>query len=172
LEEIILVKTIVIGLGNPILGDDGIGWQIAQELQQIKDLSSDVTIECLAVGGISLMETLVGYDRAILVDAIVTHQALLGSLNCCKLEDLPTLTTGHMSSAHDTSLVDALQMGKSLGESLPKEITVVTIESQITYEFSDTMTPAVAAAVPQALKLIQDLLIESNPKSKYEPKNK
>jgi hydrogenase maturation protease len=157
------VKTLVVGLGNPILGDDGIGWQIAQTLQQTKEIPSDVSIECLAIGGISLMEALIDYDRAILIDAIVTHQVPVGTVSCYKLGDLPNLTTGHMSSAHDTSLVDALHMGRSLGAHLPEDISIVTVESQKVYEFSENMTPAVAAAVPPALKVIQDLLIESSP---------
>ena len=56
-------------------------------------------------------------------------------------------------------------MGRSLGANLPEDISVVTVESQKVYEFSEEMTPAVAAAVPQALKIIQDLLIESNPEN-------
>lgn len=150
-------------MGNPILGDDGIGWQIAQTLQRVKEVPSDVTIECLAIGGISLMEALIDFDRAILIDSIVTHQVPVGTVACYKLSDLPNLTSGHMSSAHDTSLVDALQMGRSLGAKLPGEIMIVAVESQKVYEFSEEMTPAVAAAVPQALKIIQDLLIESSP---------
>ena len=159
------VKTLVVGLGNPILGDDGIGWQIAQTLQQLKEIPSDVTIECLAIGGISLMEELIDYDRAILIDAIVTHQVPVGNVACYQLGDLPNLNTGHMSSAHDTSLMDALKLGRSLGAHLPEDISVVTVESQKVYDFSEDMTPAVAAAVPQALKIIQNLLIESNPEN-------
>ncbi len=154
----------VVGLGNPILGDDGIGWQIAQELQRTRDIPSEVTIECLAMGGISLMEALIDYDRAILIDAIITGQEPVGSVNQYKLEDLPNLTSGHMTSAHDTSLVTALRLGKSLGARLPVDITVVTVEAQKVYEFSEEMTPAIAGAVPVALKIVQDLLIQSNPK--------
>jgi len=157
------VKTLVVGLGNPILGDDGVGWQIAHELQQIKQIPSDVTIECLAIGGISLMEALIDYDRAIIIDAIVTHQVPIGSTNYFKLEDLPNPSSGHMSSAHDTSLLTALHVGQSLGAHLPEDISVVTIESQKVNEFSEILTPAVAAAVPVAIRIILDLLIESNP---------
>lgn len=161
MEESLFVKTLVVGLGNPILGDDGVGWQIAQALQQEEEIPSDITIECLAVGGISLMEALIGYDQAILIDAIVTHHAPIGTVNCCKLQDLPNLTSGHMTSAHDASLTDALTMGRSLGAVLPQDITVVTVESQKVYEFSEIMSPAVAGAVPQALKIIQNLLLQS-----------
>ncbi len=166
------MKTLVVGLGNPILGDDGIGWQIAQTLQRIKEIPSDVTIECLAIGGISLMEALIDYDRAILIDSIVTHQVAVGTVTCYKLGDLPNMTSGHMSSAHDTSLVDALQMGQSLGANLPEDITIVVVESEKVYEFSEEMTPPVAAAVPPALKIIQDLLIESNPEKVSQLKKK
>jgi hydrogenase maturation protease len=157
------VKTLVVGLGNPILGDDGVGWQIAQELQQIKNIPADVTIECLAIGGFSLMEALINYDRAILIDAIVTHQAPIGSINHSKLEDLLNPTSGHMGSVHDTSLHNALLIGQYSGAKLPEDISVVTIESQNVYEFSEILTPAVAAAVPEAVRIILDLLIESKP---------
>lgn len=155
------MKTLVVGLGNPILGDDGIGWQTARALQQDNEFPQSISIECLALGGISLMEALIDYDQAILIDAIVTHQAPAGTVNLVKLEDIPNLTSGHMTSAHDTSLVDALAMGRSLGAHLPDDIWVVTVESQKVYEFSETMTPEVAAAVPQALIIIKNLLLES-----------
>jgi hydrogenase maturation protease len=155
------VKTLVIGLGNPILGDDGVGWQIASKLQHEKTLPSEVTIECMAIGGISLMESLIGYDRAIIIDAIVTHQAPIGSVKYFKLGDLPNPSLGHMSSAHDTSLQDALQIGHDLAAYLPNDITVVTVESQNVYDFSENLTPPVAEAVPVALKFIKQLLLES-----------
>jgi hydrogenase maturation protease len=132
-------------------------------LQQISDIPSNVTIECLAIGGISLMEALIDYNRAILIDAIVTHKVPIGSVNHYKLEELPNHTAGHMSSAHDTSFVNALQLGRSLGVQLPDDISIITIESLKVYEFSDTMTPAVIAAVPEAISVILDLLIESIP---------
>jgi hydrogenase maturation protease len=157
------VKTLVVGLGNPILGDDGVGWLIASELQQKEKISSDVTIECLAIGGISLMESLIGYDRAILIDAIVTHQAPIGSVKLFKLGDLPNPSIGHMSSAHDTSLHNALYLGRELGANLPVDITVVTVESQKVYDFSEKLTPAVAEAIPEAINIITNLLLESYP---------
>lgn len=162
--EIEIVKTIVIGLGNPILGDDGVGWQIASELQNIEKIPPDVTIDCLAIGGFSLMEALIGYDRAILVDAIVTHQVPVGRVSHYQLDQLPNPSSGHTASAHDTSLQNALEIGNSLGAHLPKDISVVTVEARKVYEFSNTLTPPVAAAIPEAIGIILDLLIESNPR--------
>ncbi len=155
------MKTLVLGLGNPILGDDGVGWQIASELQSKEQIPSNVSIDCLAIGGFSLMETLIGYDRAILIDACVTNQVPVGSVSHYKLEDLPDPNSGHMTSAHDTSLQNALEVGRSLGAHLPKDISVVTIEARKVYDFSEELSQPVANAVPEAVRIIMNLLIES-----------
>jgi hydrogenase maturation protease len=152
------VKTIVIGLGNPILGDDGVGWQIARQVQQRSEFPSDIDVDCLSVGGISLMERLIGYDRAILIDSFNTNKNPVGTLFCFSLDELPNRALGHIFSAHDTTLQNALKVGKELGAQLPKEITVVAVEAQEVFDFSEQLTPSVAAAVPTAVQAIIDLL--------------
>jgi hydrogenase maturation protease len=152
------VKTIVIGLGNPILGDDGVGWQIAQQAQQQSDFPPDIEVDCLALGGISLMERLIGYERAILIDALVTHKNPIGSVLCFPLSQLPNRALGHMSSSHDTTLQNALTMGRDLGAQLPDEITIIAVEAQDIFDFSEQLSPEVAAAVPKAVQIVMDLL--------------
>jgi hydrogenase maturation protease len=73
-----------------------------------------------------------------------------------------------MSSAHDTSLQDALQIGHALGAYLPNDITVVTVESQKVYYFSESLTPPVAEAVPEAINIIKQLLLESYPTDSHQ----
>jgi hydrogenase maturation protease len=155
------VKTLVVGLGNPILGDDGVGWQIASELKRDDKIPADVTIECAALGGISLMESLIGYDRAIIIDSIFTQQSPIGMVKLFKLDDISNPSVGHLSSAHDTSLQDALQMGHALGAHLPEDISIVTVEAEKVYDFSENLTPPVANAIPEAVGMIRRLLLES-----------
>jgi hydrogenase maturation protease len=152
------VKTIVIGLGNPILGDDGVGWQIAQQAQKHSDFPPDIEVDYLALGGISLMERLIGYERVILIDALVTHKNPIGSVLRFPLGQLPNRTIGHMSSSHDTTLQNALQVGQDLGVQLPNEITIVAVEAQDVFVFSEQLSPEVAAAVPKAVQIVMDLL--------------
>ncbi|MBL1173469.1 MAG: hydrogenase maturation protease, partial [Chloroflexi bacterium] len=95
------MKTIVIGLGNPILGDDGVGWKVAQEISRqlpVTDSQSPVEIDCAALGGLSLMERLVGCQRAILVDALETGQGPEGSVRVFPLEALPNPSAGHSTA--------------------------------------------------------------------------
>jgi hydrogenase maturation protease len=152
------LKTIVIGLGNPILGDDGVGWQIVRQVHQQNDFPTTVEVDYLSVGGISLMERLIGFERAILVDAFVTHRNPVGTLFCFSLDELPDRAFGHISSAHDTTLQNALKVGQEIGAQLPNEITVVAVEAQNVYDFSEELTPAVAAVVPKAVQAIMDIL--------------
>ncbi len=70
-------KILVIGLGNPILGDDGVGWVVAREVETCLGASGqNVEVDCLALGGLSLMERMVGYQRVILIDSLNTSQRL------------------------------------------------------------------------------------------------
>jgi len=149
------MKTLILGLGNPLLGDDGVGWRVAEQIRsQVTD--PEVEVDCLAGGGLSLMERLIGYDRAILIDAMFAGQAPPGQLSCFDLEQLSDPTAGHLSSAHETSLKTALQLGLKLGLSLPAEVRVVAIEAQHVYDFSEELSAPVAAAVPTAVQCIVD----------------
>ena len=157
----------IFGLGNPLLGDDGVGWAIAQEVQTRfakvqKDLEARsnfrVEVDSLSLGGLSLMERLAGCQKAILIDSIVTGNYPLGTVIHFEMEDLPAAYIGHLSSAHDVSLPIALEVGRSMGVQLPQKIVIVAVESQFVYEFSEELSPSVAAAVPEAATLVMQLL--------------
>ena len=159
------VKTLIVGLGNPILGDDGVGWHVARTLlQMLQEGSFDFEqpeIKCLSLGGLNLMENLVGYDRVILIDAINIGRGPQGSIYKLSLDDLPNPNTGHTGSAHDTSFQTALTMGRSLGLNLPDSIQVIAIEAQIELNFTENLSSPVAKAVPLAADLILNELASS-----------
>ncbi len=156
------MKTLVVGLGNPILGDDGAGWKVAQavetQLSNLQSPTSNIQVDCVSLGGLSLMERLIGYQHAIVIDAIGTGQHPIGTAYHFRLDELYDPTSGHTTAAHDVSLMTAIQMGRSLGAELPDQIDVVAIESPYVYDFSEELTSPVAAAVPQAVELVMSLL--------------
>jgi hydrogenase maturation protease len=150
------MKTLVIGLGNPILGDDGVGWRVVEAVQdQIND--SSVEVDCAAVGGITLMESLIGYDRAIIIDAVITHQPI-GTVSLFRLNELTEHSTLHTSSAHDASLQTAIAAGKELGAHLPDDVIVIGVEAEKIHDFSEELSPQVEAAVPRAADEVLMLL--------------
>jgi len=152
-------RVLVLGLGNPILGDDGVGWKVAEEVKRQLPPDLPVDVDCLSLGGISLMEHLIGYCYAILIDAFALEEPI-GSILILKLSDLPNYSAFHTASAHDTSLQTAIEMGKSMGAQLPDDIAVVGIATKRVSDFSKSLSPLVAEAVPQAARFVLDLLTE------------
>ena len=151
------MKTIIIGLGNPILGDDGVGWKVAEEVKRQLPPESPVDIQCLSLGGLGLMEHLIGYGRAILVDAFASEDQS-GTIMVLKLSDLPNYSAFHTTSTHDTSLQNAIELGRSMGAQLPADVDIVGVVTNRIHDFSETLSPPVAEAVPFAARLILDLL--------------
>jgi hydrogenase maturation protease len=172
------MKTIVVGLGNPILGDDGVGWKVAEEVRKELNSSSllrpsyrdasqsptgrgvggeGVDVEFLSIGGISLMEHLIGYQHAILIDA-VNYGRATGSIIVCQLDEMPDHSAFHMTGAHDTSLQNALKLGKAIGADLPEHVTVVGIGAQLVHEFGEELSSQVAQAIPRAVQIVMHLL--------------
>jgi len=152
-------SVVVIGLGNPILGDDGVGWRVVDALEaRHGDAIDGVRMERAALGGLALMERLVGARRAILVDAMETGTAPAGTVTCLTLENVGCRPAGHLDSVHDMPLTAALAAGRALGADLPADVSVVAVEAHRVDTFSDDLSPAVAAAVPAAVAAVLRLL--------------
>jgi hydrogenase maturation protease len=154
------MATIVLGLGNPCLGDDAIGWRILDALEARLDpaLHPGLALERLSLGGLSLMERLAGFDRAIIVDSINLPGGRPGELQRLSLESLPGT---HANAAHDASLADALQLGRKMGVRLPDEIAILAIQIERRLEFSETLTPEVEASIEPAVQTLLTELILS-----------
>ena len=164
--QIVRGRTIVIGLGNPMLGDDGVGWRVADEVEGLLRTARnagrsipDVEVERLGVGGLRLMECLTGYEAAILVDAAEFRDRPIGEVCSCSLGELEDYAAGHLDSAHDASLRTALALGRRLGASLPNRIEAVTIQVQSTDIFCEELSPEVADAVPVAVSAVMSILM-------------
>ena len=161
-------RTIVIGMGNPLLGDDGVGWRVADEVERRLAAASPggpgpaVEIERLGVGGLRLMECLTGYETAILIDAAEFPGRPIGEVRSCPFEDLADRAAGHLDSAHDASLRTALALGRKLGADLPAGIQAVTVQARRTDEFSGELSPEVAAAIPVAADAVLALLEDAS----------
>lgn len=158
-SEDVVMKTLLIGLGNPILGDDGVGWRVVENVKRHLDPDSQVVVECLSLGGISLMEHLIGYQCAILVDAFISEENI-GSVFVYKLDEIPNYSAFHVSSAHDMTLQSAIELGRWLGAVLPTDTTVVGIATRRIIDFSEELSAPVAEAIPKATEIVLGLLTE------------
>jgi len=150
------MSTIVVGLGNPILTDDSVGIKVARSLRG--RLPSDIDVTETYAGGLRLMDILTGYDRAVIIDALVTRDPHPGAIHDLTLED--SEGTRNLACTHDTSLAAALELGRSLGLVLPTNITIVGIEAQDVETFGEECTEAVAKAIPVAAERIVRFILK------------
>lgn len=147
------VRTVIIGIGNPVLGDDSVGLKIAGRLREELHASPDVSVTELHAGGIRVMEAMAGYDRAILVDAIRTEGGKPGAIY--ELQPENVAQTRYICSTHDGSLLVALELGRLAGVAVPAEIRIWAVEAADVETFSESLTAEVARAVPRLVQRIQ-----------------
>jgi hydrogenase maturation protease len=149
------MKTLVIGLGNPILRDDGVGLRVAEALEARLEWR-EATVIGTSLAGLDLLDTLTGYDRAIIIDAIQTGRGKPGEIYRLDVEALKN--TRHAASIHDVNLATALELGRRLGLDLPRQIDILAVEVADTGHFSEECTPEVAKAVPRCVEMIVEEL--------------
>ncbi len=150
------MKTLVLGLGNPILCDDGIGIRVAHEVgNQLNN--PHVTVAETSAAGFSLLDSIVGYDKVIIIDAIQTQKGQAGQIYHMEPEDFSL--TKHLSSPHQINLVTALELGEMLNLTMPREISIFAVEARDITSFSEKCTPEVEQAIPEAVKMVMDELV-------------
>jgi hydrogenase maturation protease len=151
------LKILVLGLGNPILSDDGVGPAVARELESRLGPET-VTVAEASLGGLNLLELIIGYDYVVIIDAIKTEDGQPGQVY--RLDPQALTSTRYTTSTHDVNLATALEFGKKLGLDLPREIIIFAIEVTDTETFGESFTPAVAAAIPACTAMIVEEIRE------------
>lgn len=148
-------STLVLGLGNPILTDDGVGVRVAEAVRAALPPDADVEVCEVSVGGLRLMERMLGYRRVILVDALQPGDGVPGTVRRLTLADLAAMSaTQHSTCAHDVSLITALETARRMGLAVPDEIVIYGVAVQDVLNFGDEPTPAVAAAIPRVVTAV------------------
>lgn len=151
-----VMKTLVLGLGNPLLADDAVGLQVVHRLRPVLASWPGIELGEDFWGGLRLMERMIGFDRAILVDAICSG-AEPGTVHILAADGAPSR---HSASAHDVDLCAALAVGRQAGASLPAtgDIRLVAVEAADVLTFSEECTSPVRASIPRAAEAVLALL--------------
>jgi hydrogenase maturation protease len=153
------LRTLILGLGNPILSDDSAGYQVAMALKERLHIP-EVDIQEAGVAGLDLLDMITGYDRTIIIDAIQTEKGKPGQIY--RLGPDILTSTRHAGTPHDVNLATALELGRKLKLKLPREITIFAIEVEDVTSFSEECTPRVKRAVPECVEMvIRELQIAS-----------
>jgi hydrogenase maturation protease len=145
-------RTVVVGLGNPLLSDDGVGVLAARLLAE-RLAGAPVAIVESPWGGMRLLDLLSGHHHAILIDAIQWRRGPPGTVY--RLSPDQAVPTVRAVSFHDISLGTALALGERLGIPLPAEIVFLAVEAGDILTVSESCSPEVARALPEVVRQVE-----------------
>jgi hydrogenase maturation protease len=145
-------KTLIIGLGNIILSDDGAGILTGREIaKQCRELP-DIDVVEASLGGIGLLDLMAGYKKVIIVDSIRTSEGRTGEIYKIEMEDLGDIT--YPCGPHFLDIRTAIELGNKFGYQMPESIEIYAVEIQDNTTFSETLTPEVEKAIPALVNQI------------------
>jgi hydrogenase maturation protease len=139
-----IAETLVVGLGNLLRGDDGIGVRVAQALLA-RSLPAGVEVVDGGTPGLALVNLLEGRRRAIVVDAANVGRAP-GEFVRFTADEVNLLGGDPAISIHDAGLGDALLLARVLGV-LPQEVVILGVQPA-NLDWDQMLSPAVQAALP------------------------
>jgi len=139
-------RTLVLGLGNTIFGDDGVGISVVREIR--RTWKGSPCVECMeaSLGGIVLLDLIAGFDTLVIVDAIMTDDGNPpGFVYELAPEDL-----GHALRPYASHVLDlhtTMELGKRLGQKMPSTVKIFAVKIADNNIFREGLTPAVDGAV-------------------------
>jgi len=143
-------RTLVIGIGNPLQCDDGLGACAAQLLAE-EALPAGVQIEELGTPGWGLVNFLQGWQRVILIDAVCMGEEP-GTWRRLEKDEIQLVASDQVRSLHEPGLAESLSLAQTLGL-LPDEIVLYGVEPAC-IQPGDKLSPAVRQAMPPLIKHI------------------
>lgn len=160
-------RIVVLGVGNILLRDEGVGVRVVEELQRRYTFPSNVRVVDGGTQGLWLLPTLQEADHLIVVDAVL-GKGEPGTIYRLERDDLPKGLRAKQS-AHDSDLVEALNLC-SLLETGPRDVVVVGIQPEDIQPYGLELTDKVRAKtedlITRVLEELRNLGVE--PEKKFE----
>lgn len=152
------MRTIVLGLGNELAGDDAVGIVAARRVRE--RVGDDVDVIESSASGLALLELLSGYDRAVILDAIRTGDAAVGAVVEMDLSEVGRVVA---PSLHRSGLAELAAVAQRTGLPFPASATVLAVEVADPFTLGAPMSPAVAEAVDRLVERVERWLTPDRP---------
>ena len=147
------MNNLIIGYGNPLRGDDGVGWRVAEEAAAVLP-DPPVTVLTVQLLTPELADTISRSERLILIDAAA--EGVPGEVRCFPIAADSAAAASLAIGTHEVTLDRLLGMAQELfGRCPPAHMVTVSGES---FEVSESLTATVEAAVPEALRQVINLV--------------
>ena len=148
-------KPLLLAMGNELLGDDGVALAAARELQGV--FGDRVEIVETSEAGLALMEVLTGYDAALILDSVQTLSCPPGTVIEFQMSDFRKVIG---PSPHYAGMPEVFSMAERLGIPMTGELRILAIEVANPFDFSESLTPDVAAGLPELVERARGVLEE------------
>ena len=145
---------VIVGLGNEIASDDGVGLHAAAALASELADRSDVEIVALPWAGFALLDVLRGRRCAVLIDGLATGKHEPGAV--VHLDEADLSGSVRLNSFHDINYPTVMALGRTIGWDMPEEVAIWGIEMSVSDEFGEDLTPVVSDAVAT---VVQEVLV-------------
>jgi hydrogenase maturation protease len=149
------MRTLVLGLGNELARDDAVGLLVAREIAGIPG-ASDVDVVESSASGLALLEFFDGYDRAMVIDAILTGREQPGTIVEMGMDEIGRVVA---PSTHQAGLPELAAVAERMGLGFPSQTRVFAVEVIDPYTLGAPMTDPVVAAVPELVHRVQQQLV-------------
>ena len=143
------MKTLILGMGNPILSDDGVGL-LAAEMMRDKVPEADVASSAMI--GLSLFDQIIGYDTLFIIDAMTTKSGEVGTLK--KISEHDRHGTLHLFSSHGLNIYELMELGACCGLAIPRLATIFGIEIGDEVAFGESLSPPLSEKLPAIIEQI------------------
>jgi hydrogenase maturation protease len=143
------LKTLVIGVGNLLRCDDGVGIHVVNRLNEVAPYIDTLDV---ALGSVEILEAMNGRDRVFIVDAIQAggEPGTIYRVNLSGGEEPPRVT-----HSHGVDLLTTLRLGESLfPDQMPKEMILLAVEAEDVTTLSESCTSKVQASVEKVVEMI------------------
>jgi hydrogenase maturation protease len=156
------IRTLVLGLGNDLYGDDAVGIELVRRLRQEAacgrlpccDPEKTHFEEC-TLSGLALLDVITGYDTLLIVDTIKKEQPKTGRVRLLEADDLRAIPG---PSPHYVSVPQTIEIGRRLGLHVPTRIRIVAVEAKNMYHLGEGISAEMAKALPRILARVKDVL--------------
>jgi hydrogenase maturation protease len=142
---------LILGVGNLLLSDEGVGVHVAQEMMQM-DLPPAVQVVEGGTEGFGLINVIVQADRMILIDA-VKGGGQPGSIYRFTIEDCPPYPDLLKSSVHQISILEVINLSSLIGST--PQTTIIGVEPK-SLEMGMQLSPQIEAKIPRIIQMIQE----------------
>lgn len=146
---------LVLGIGSPLICDDGVGFKVVDEIAAMN--IPDLDVDQQSVSGLDLIEIMMDYKKVVVVDAIVTEKYPAGTVMLLQPDDFKNAL--HGTNPHEVNIHMAIELGKRLSpERMPTDIQFVAVEVNDVWTVTDIMTEDVEKAVPAVVQAVLKVL--------------